>query len=348
MKKSHLIAVFTTLIAVIHAEDCCMPEYLPGKPLCDDTACGIYSQYAGILLDCGWNVFTWGEFLYWRPIRSVAWAVLKVQETSDFGVPALGTIQKELALKFGYRPAFRVGIGMALPCFDNWQLIADYTWYHHNFTKTFTTSEPSFLASTTVASTPLVLPIYSAIKNTTTFDYDIVGINVQRPNYLGQRVILSPFFGIKWMHRVGKIKQEAFRVNTVDTARAFIHYDSFGLSGGFDGSWLLCWNLRLIGKADVGLLYAYHSKFSQRVAFNLLGSDQVVKQGQLDEHFDILAKGGMGLGWGTYFCCNRYHADLALTYDFMGDIQKMTLNTGMIENGSAMLVGLTLRGQFDF
>lgn len=348
MNKRCLVAVFATLITVMHADDCCLPEYLPGKPLCDDMACGIYSQYAGIQLDCAWNVYAWGEFLYWRPVRADAWTVIKVQETSGFGVPALGTIQRELALKFGYRPAFRVGIGMLLPCFDNWMLNADYTWYHHKFTKTFTASAPSFLASTTAAGTPLVLPIYNSIRNLTGFDYDIAGIYIQRPNYLGQRVILSPFLGIKWMHRVGEIKQEAFRDNAVDVARAFIHFDSFGLAAGFDGNFLMCWNLRLIGKADVALMYGYHSRFSQNVTFNLLGPDLTLKLGHFDKHLDILAKGGMGLGWGSYFCCNRYHIDLGLTYDFMADIVKLAFSTGMLESGATMFIGLTVRGQFDF
>ncbi len=247
-------------------------------------------------------VYAWGEFLYWRPI------------------------QTEHEVKCGYRPAFRVGIGMELPRSDHWTLSADYTWYHHKFTKNATEQ--------------------SQIKNVSTFDYDIVGINVQRLYCLGQRTILSPFLALKWMHRVSKIRQDVMRGDANDISRAFIHWDSIGLATGFDGSCLLGWNLRLIGKTDIGLMYAYHSKFSQIETFNLYGLDQTIRH--FDKHFDLLARGGLGIGWGNYFSGNRYHLDLALTYDLMADIPKLTYSTGMMENQSSLFMGWTVRGQFDF
>jgi len=356
MKKRNIaLGLIASLIAVtpstVKAEDCCLPEYRGGEPLCDDTACGIYTQYAGIQLNCGWNVFAWGEFLYWRPIRTDVWTTVRAENVVQ-GAPTVGSQQRLLAFNLGYRPAFRVGIGMLLPCFDDWNLNADYTWYHHDFTKTFTATAPSFLASTTAAGSPLVAPIYSSIRNKADLGYDIVGLNVQRPNYLGQSVILSPFLGMKWMRHRETFEQDCLNVFTglIDSGVAKIHFDAIGLAAGFDGSWLLCWDLRLIGKADVALLYAYNRKFLQVINFSFAPTppELTVNLRQHHKHVDILAKGGMGFGWGSYFCCNRYYVDLSATFDIMNDVVKLAFDNGMFEGPSTMFMGLTVRGQFDF
>lgn len=341
-----ILASFALILpAISQAEDCCLPEYRPGDILCEP--CGIYTQYGGVQLDCGWNVFAWGEFLYWRPVIENVWGTIKV-DNATFGDPALGTTQKEIANTFGYRPAFRVGIGMHLPCFDDWLLGADYTWYHHGFSKIDRATAPSFLASTTTAGTPLVNPVYSAIRTKYHVALDVVDLAMQRPNYLGQGVILSPSLGLKWV-RV-KQKYQQFLNNTVtqviDTAKATVVHEGIGIGAGITGSWLLCWNLRLIGKADVGLIYPYKHTFFQQVTF--LPIPLIVDLKQKDRHLDILAKGGLGVGWGSYFCCNRYHLDFSATFDIMSDVVKMSFTTGMMEGVSFHLMGLTLRGQFDF
>lgn len=355
MKKRYVSAgLALSLIAInpatLSAEDCCLPDYRPGEILCDDIACGVYTQYAGVQLDCGWNVFGWGEFLYWRPVVENAWRTIRV-DNAAFGEPALGSIQTEIANTFGYRPGFRIGLGMHLPCFDNWLLSADYTWYHHGFSKTDTATQPSFLASTSAAGTLLVAPIYSAITTKYHLALDVVSVNIQRPNYIGQQVILSPFLGIKWMRGQQKYRQDCTSPLTqvTDNAHATVSYDGIGVGAGMDGSWLLCWNLRLIGKADVGLIYPYHHKFSQTATFTpFTPAPLIVNVKQHDRHLDILAKGGVGLGWGSYFCCNRYHLDLSATFDWMSDVVKMSFTTAMMEGTSFLLMGLTVRGQFDF
>lgn len=352
MKKRHIaagcIASLMTL-TTIHAEDCCLPEYRGGEPLCD--ACGIYTQFAGIELECGWNVFAWGEFLYWKTIRDDLWSTLKA-ENALFGTPVLDSVQRILPLELGYRPGFRLGIGMNLPCFDNWILNADYTWYHHNFSKTFRATEPAFLASSIAAGTPLVNYFYNSMRNRVKIAYDIVGVSVQRPNYLGQRVILSPFLGVKWKRFHQTMFQDGFNVltNLTDFAHGVFNFDAIGLAAGFDGSWLLCWNLRLIGKADIGLLYAYNRKWQQNVHFAFppeLPTATVILRHR-HKNMNLLGRGGLGVGWGNYFCCRRYHLDLAATFDWMADVIKNAFDNGMIESPATFLVGLTIRGQFDF
>jgi len=343
-----LVASLIALVPVsMHAEDCCIPEYLATEPLCDDMACAIYSQYAGIELDCGWNVYTWGEFLYWRPITSTSWVVVKSE-----GAPIIiDSTSQELAHKMGYRPAFRVGIGMSLHDFDDWMLNADYTWYHHGFTKTFSAAAPFNLASTLPNFTPIIFPNYSSITNKFNFNYDIVGVSIQRPNYLGQRVILSPFLGLKWIHRDNKISQNCTQINSglVDSARTTFSFSSVGIAAGFDGYFLMGCGTYLLGKADVAIIYAYQRKLFQ-ISIPAIPTPMfpVNVQKQHIEHIDILGKGGLGIGWGSYFCCNRYHVDFSATFDFLADVSKNGFAVGMFIVPPTMLMGLTIHGQFDF
>lgn len=332
-----LALLMGTSIAV-HAEDCCMPEYMPGEVLCD--GCVGYSQYAGVELDCGWDVFAWGEFLYWRPYTARAYVVDQIP-ANTFTQP-----QIQIGHKYGFRPGFSVGLGMVAHCFDDWIFNVDYTRYHQNFSKTFTAPPTTTLRSILILSGV----VCTSIKDKTDFHYDIVGFNVQRPNYLGQRVILSPFLGLKWLKRDIFYRQDLLDTNGgLSTATNALKYTSIGIDAGFDGGWLLCWGLRLIGKADVALLYPYERSLHQvtRPAVVTTGSPVVNAKHHI-RHLDIYARGGLGFGWGRYFCCNRYHFDIAATYDWMADIIKQDLYNGMVYDGSTVLMGLAIRAQFDF
>lgn len=336
-----LIALFPT---VMQAEDCCMPSYQPATPLCDDEACAVYSTYAGTQLNCGWNVYGWGEFLYWRPISSTC-----INAITFEGDP-LGSTQVELKNSYGYRPAFRVGIGMVAHDFDDWIFNADYTWFHHSYKTTHSVTAPVTLAST--IGIAFTSPLYSSIITKSDFNFDIVSVNIQRPNYLGQNVILSPFLGLKWMKRNLKLAQDLLiaGTNLVDNQHGTWSYSSLGVGAGFDGNWLLCWRLRLIGKADVALFYPYERKFYEldTPAVPFPGSPFPLEQREHFKHLSIYGKGGLGIGWGAYLCCNRYHVDLSTTFDFVSDVSKLSFATGLFLNATTMFMGLTVHGQFDF
>jgi hypothetical protein len=56
----------------------------------------------------------------------------------------------------------------------------------------------------------------------------------------------------------------------------------------------------------------------------------------------------MGVGWGSYFCCRRYHVNLSVAFDFMDNVIKYDAFSGSIGNGTTAMMGLSVRGQFDF
>ncbi|MBS0628858.1 MAG: hypothetical protein JSS30_01380 [Verrucomicrobia bacterium] len=334
------LALLAACPSMIYAEDCCVPEYTPGEPLCD--ACAGYSQYAGVQLECGWDLFAYGEFLYWKPGISTSLVAEKIPANP------VAQPQEILPFKFSFRPGFRIGFGMVAHCFDDWTFNVDYIRYHQAFSQRMSSNAPEFLVT--------ILPMYyglqiRSIRNKAHFHYDILGLNIQRPNYLGQRVLLSPFFGLKWLKRNVKLGQDLIALDGgFNTGQAIFKYTSIGIGAGFDGSWLLCWGLSLIGNADVGILYPYDRSFRQiqTPAVATTGNPDIVLTHRI-KHLDIYAKGGMGLNWGSYFCCNRYHVNLSATYDLALDVVKFDgAASGLYGNGSVLLTGLSVRGQFDF
>lgn len=338
MKRKLSLLLLAAFPALVSAEDCCMPEYLPAEPLCD--GCAGYSQYAGIQLECGWDVFAYGEFLYWRPFPNTVWVAVEIPPD-----PFTQT-QKSLSFTHSFRPGFRVGLGMRAHGFDDWIFNIDYFRYHQSFHKTMTAAAPNFLASDVY----FLGSFGTSIRNGYDFEYDIVGLNMARPNYLGQRVILSPFFGLKWLNRDVTFSQDLTDFGGgINRGKVNMKYTSIGLAAGFDGSWLLCWGLSLIGTADVAALYAYDRSLHDSVIPAIVTENTpiVVTKNHI-RHLDIYAKGGFGLSWGSYLCCRRYHAGVSATFDYMVDVVKMDDLCGGFGNGETALMGLSIRGQFDF
>lgn len=346
MNKNNIVAgVFASLIAIapvtLQAEtDCCIPDYQPSMPLCD--ACAIYPAFGGIELDCGWNVFAFGEYLYWAPLRTSCMIV-----ASTVSGPT-GTVRTELREKWGFRSGFRVGVGINLPCFDHWVGMIDYTRYHHSFTTNYSAGPGATLA-TLRGGFPNTSSIYRFIGTKSAFHIDTVSLGVQRPLYVGQRVIFSPGFGLCWLTRNMKLAQNLIIAANGLTNRQHGHigYQAIGPEARIDGSWLLCWGLRMIGNVDVALLYGYHTKVNQ-VVIPAVGP--VAKTKFTEKLLLPFARGGMGFGWGDYFFCNRYHFDIAATFDVFLDASKISpppisLIVGI---GSTFLYGLSVRGQFDF
>ncbi|MBS0628878.1 MAG: hypothetical protein JSS30_01480 [Verrucomicrobia bacterium] len=347
MNKNHIGAsLCTCLLALapfgLHAEtDCCIPDYQPSTPLCDD-ACGVYPAFGGIELDCGWNLFTYGEFLYWKPNRFTSLVVATSEPN-----PAGGTIQKEFHEKWGLRSGFRVGIGTSLHCFDHWIGTIDYTRYHHNFSTNFSSAAPTTLAPTR-GGIPAIF-IYNRIRNTSTFNIDTVDMKVQRPAYLGQSVVYNLGFGLSWLRRYQDIGQDLTLAanGLLDNQNCFMKYDAIGPAAKIDGSWLLCWGFRLIGKVDLALVYAYKTKVSQVVS---RVGQRVATTTVTEKHLLPLTRGGIALGWGDYFCCNRYHLDLSVGFDLFHEASKVSATplSLMLGSGTTLLYGLAVRGQFDF
>ncbi|MBS0629128.1 MAG: hypothetical protein JSS30_02745 [Verrucomicrobia bacterium] len=334
-----IASILGLLPLTIQAEDCCLPSYQPGTPLCEDEVCTMYPAFAGVNLQCGMNMFGYLEFLYWTPVTSRNYTV-----TTFEGNP-LGSTQRELYHRCGFRPAFKIGMGMTMPeADDNWEMSFEYLWYHHNFSKTFSIDAPAMITSSFGEFTNT---IYRTIRDRYHINYDVLSLFTGRPHYLGQNMIFSPYFAIKWLRRSNKTSQNLTRRATglIDHHHSRISYSAFGGGLGMGTDWLMCWGLRFIGKIELSMVVPY-SRRNYEIARTAEGVVKTINNPI--RHLDAMVVSGLGIGWSKYFCCNRYHMDLAASFDLFADSSDMDFNANMFTKGTAILCGLTVSGRFDF
>jgi hypothetical protein len=131
----------------------------------------------------------------------------------------------------------------------------------------------------------------------------------------------------------------------IDHLHARISYTDLGAGAGISTDWLLCWGLRFIGKIEMNLLAPYSRK-NIEIIEPAVGPSTSFKNPL--RHLDALIISGIGIGWGKYYCCNRYHVDLAASFDLFADSSDMDFNAGMFTKGTVIINGLTVSGRFDF
>ncbi len=325
---------------------CChfVPALNPGEPLCPEcNHAVILPAFAGVKLnECAFDVYGFGGFLYWQPHYQNTITVFEITPTTP-----INKIDEEDNV-FGYRPAFTVGVGMVLSSFAHWIMNADYTWFHHGFSNHATASLGNFLNTGLGGSN--ASGNYSSILTKTHFGWDLINLNVQSDFYIGRNMTVNPFFGLKWFSRKTSVSQSLQRITIgTDYQRASQNHSGIGPEIGANIDWLWAWGFSMIGKIDLSILYEYTAKTTQYA--NLFGAPNTILTFEKSpKTIDLFAKGGLGIGWGQYLYCNRFHVNLAATYDINAIITPLTnsSDSGLLLGEDWWLEGLTLTGQFDF
>lgn len=309
-----------------------------------------YAQYAGIALDRCIDIFVSGDFLYWKPVRRNS---VSIFEFLDDPSNTILMVQE----KVNYRPAFKVGLGMTFPCFDNWTLQADYTRYHHDFTHTYTAPEGGHISPFSV---PFLLFPFTSIRATLKYNYDDIKLTLHRAFYVGPRLILDPYFGLRGTKRGIKDSQVLTLIPPIifpegldqnfQTAKFQSWYASM-IAGGY-GSFLLCGGLRLIFKGEIGAGYCRLIKNTSRVINNStipLGVIEISQSYPKNPHvIQAMGTGGGGLGWGSYFCCQKYHFDLSAIYELDSIWGPFLDYNTILLLTDTQFRGLTVHAQIDF
>ena len=370
----------------------CCPFFEMGEPIDQDdlkkdnalyaldTGCYIPAAYnfpaAYKLDDQCWDLFITASYIYWEAFQDTMPTAFQLDNTLP--VPTTGGIERELLRANNqYKSGFKVGLGWTAPSFDNWQFYAEYTWYHpsgsnddgddddcgctvNNFVVYPNCSSCTDLYATDLSSKWKV-------------DVDLADISVQRPFYLGKRLVINPFFGLR-----GAWIKERFNINyggaltaagaaVATTYNTSTHSKSWGVGPrvGMEGSWLLWGGLRIIGNASGSILYTSYTKINMTSNVPIgsgSGAPALATNNTWKYHkkYDALranAELDTGLGWGMYLGCdNDFHIDLAATYDFnvfwnqnmVEDLQNQSLHHVAAAPGNLYLHGLTIKARFDF
>jgi hypothetical protein len=342
----------------IEGNNCVQDECCPffggqGDPMNPSAFVPGYGQYGGIEVEgCCGNVdlFVSGDFIYWSPNRRFRGDIFKFLNNANNDILIFDEVG-------GYKPGFKVGLGVTLPCFDDWTFEVVYTRYHHSFTNTFNATGAETVSPFSI---PLLALPFSSIRSTNAFHYDNVRLIAKRANYLSPCIILEPYFALRgFVHEI-KINQAltllpGFTVPGV-VGQCFQEAKwrtwSADLCAGGYGYLLLPWGFRVVFEGEIGAGYFRATSNESTVVNNSnvnLGAT-VIHQTYLHHPWWVAVTGtaGGGLSWGAYFCCQKYHVDLKILYELetiWGPFQSE--NTIFFLEGTQYR-GLTVHAQFDF
>ena len=230
------------------------------------------------------------------------------------------------------------------------------------------TGTPVLLVSDWFLNGSTVGQALSASNITSTWEYavDLADLTVSRPFYQGANLSLTPFAGIR-----GASIRQSMRVKLTEASGLFStptpqpifsrnHSHSWGIGPRFGGnaSYLLPQGFRFEGDLAGSLLYTRYTKVghSEDPASTTFNTGPYVAS--LSDYGCVraMAEAGLGLGWGCYLNCHKYHIDFLASYDFTymwnQNMMRKLLDDILEGTGpsSADLYfhGLTVAGRFDF
>jgi len=311
-----------------------------GYGLSKDQFPAAYNATARFDVQCNWDVFLSGSFIYWEV----------QQEGMDLAYPSVLQDGKVQIQKFEYKPGFKVALGMDFD-HDNWVATLEYTWLHQQ-THTFKGALPAGVWSmTNWFSDDIATSFFSSWRA----HIDLLDAALSRPYYQGRNLVITPFGGL----RAAWIRQNLhIRLDSIDgewVSHNLSHAWSIGPRGGLQAHYLLGAGFRFEGSGSGSILF---TQFTKAVHYEVDGAGDLVYQ--LEYHdYNVLrsmAEMSVGLGWGRYFDNQKYHFDLLATYDFNimwgQNMMRTVVDTfnqhATSEPGDLNLQGLTVSARFDF
>lgn len=379
---------------------CCVPP----PPVCKPAKCCVtqapqeprvcaYNAPAEINVGCQGDIdiFVTGSFIYWQAMQDN----MTIGLTDNNALLGLGTtgIQEPnikgdfIESKFGFKPGFKVGLGLNLQT-DDWDGYAEYTRVHGD-TDTSSNgplSTPSILA--TFAHPFLTLStgnllgsgqVFNTVSSSYRNNLDFVDAEMGRTYYVGRRLI----FRSAWGARGAWIQQNIHvRYNNITTAYATdpstviaslpsslnvyqrSHSWAVGPRAGLMMDWMLGCGFRFFGSGYGDLLYTKYKLQDKSVLMPRITNTNVLvgqsvsiitkdRPRGIRAHLDM----EMGLGWGSYFDNNNWHFDLSAAYGwqvffdqnmFRHYTTASMIGSNVVPNGNLYVQGLTVTARLDF
>jgi len=327
-----------------YAEMCC--PLIPGDPIEGQVSPGYFYPAQLDTSECV-DISVTADFIYWAPQKQLnSYAI-------ENNVVGTTVNMHVIAHRFGYRPGFRVGVGMGLPCFDNFVFNAEYFWFNHATTSSKTASPGDFITPLPGISqgAPAPQPFSSRATSTWRVNLQMAALTFGRPHYFGQRIILSPWVGLKaiWTHQTQAIDFDLL-AGGIGRERNSFKFWAIGPSLSVDAKGLLWCDFYALGKMGMIVLYQRYTEdnFTTDIPFANPFQVDFFIDGKKPYAFPTYLESGFGLGWGKYFCGQSYHVDLAVTYDYFIAMYLIHAVFGGNLVRDFYMHGLTVKGQFDF
>ncbi len=289
---------------------CCENVVVPGEPLDPCLVGSIYPLPAGPTFSCGWNSYVRGDFLYWSVYPAAQG--YEVEATTNNHLNS-----RILNHHITWRPGFRVGIGTEV---NGVYLDIDYTQIHSHSTthyKARQNANPALSETLTIVAVAITFP-FNYVKSTITQNYDAAIFSVQKPVYVGKRLVVTPSMGLiaYWSkynttYICGQLNQppSGFVQNKQKNWNV-------GPTVAVTAKAQLAWGFRGIG--SFGFSAAY-DRLKSRSVLSVPGAQPALINNTTQEYgytrnSAVQAKAELGIGWESYFWCDRYHASIEVLY----------------------------------
>jgi hypothetical protein len=325
-----------------------------------------YNHPARIDVKNSWDFYVSGSYIYWQPRQDgleLAREIVEVQE----GFLVLHVDNTFVHMDFDYHSGFKVGMGGSFER-DDWSLDFEYTRLYTTDHRSKTLSDdPEDLALHYFvafwAEEPRLSTAFYA-KARWKLHFNILDGTLGRNYYVGEKLSFKPYVGLRagWIDQ--KYRADYTFTDFIYETPAYSNSKSdswvLGPRVGLDTNWHLGEGFRLFGNTAAALFY---QRFKTDVELVILDQEEPIentlrtmkeKEGYFNPNFEI----ALGLGWGSYFCDDSWHIDLAAAYDFhifwdQNMMRKILdyYNTGINSDptpGDLILHGLTVSLKLDF
>jgi hypothetical protein len=319
--------------------------------VCPTPECGLpapttsaYNAPAQIRTKCPWDVYGGVSFIYWQAIEED----FELGELSSF---ASGIYyNKTVNFDFQYKPGFKLDLGVHFD-YDNWDLFADYTWYHTGNMTTkasapgiYSPSDPLAPNGPSLISRITGLDPFSPnvaanfMSRTWKLKMDFLDLMLARSFYVGKQLIFRPSFGARgaWIRqRMSQLQTSSpnqvtqvspdglfYFGTTTNTSNSTVSW-GYGLKGALETDWMLGCGFRMFGNGAADILYTRYNLLNTTTSPILVSTttttlvEATAKSsqkhlGSLRPHMEF----AWGFGYERYFDCCKWDFDLAASYNF--------------------------------
>lgn len=276
------------------------------------------------------------DFLYWKADEDDLEYATKMVATPVTDHSDVST--KLLPLHFSWDPGFRLGFGYTFNHFDSWALNLSWTHIQNHAHG----SASALGTEAQVGDVNTIIPIWNTLFQELTHgatkasahwkvNFNTIDLSLGRSFFLSKRFVLNPFIGFRGalidQHYKAKYNtlilpaEEAPTFTQELVFKAKNDFGGFGLRGGGEFLWHFNQHWNLFTQLSGSALYG---KFQVKMK-NLNGQGLI--EGEIpssplnfyaSEKFwrvRLNFEESIGLGWETYFHCDRYHLSCRVAYE---------------------------------
>lgn len=297
----------------------------------------LYNETALYSCENSWDIQFKADYLYWTWQQSMMQVGTLISPTSS-GEDVFLNGQEDVVFQTpGYTSGFQVGLGCNFHGMDDWNLMAEYTWYQNsNHLRTISGSDQYFAVSPTlikqIQGTNLGVLLSGDLSTETDLHFDGLDVLLQRGFYISKniRAIFSTGLKALWIHETLSSSGddlsyiEAGEETPVSVAGSFqtaAEIRSWGLGPkfGIQAEWLLGLGIKIIGNVATSILYTSYTTIQNSITgqvSNRESADLVLQQRHPYTILNPVGEASLGLGWGSYLCNNTIYLRLSASYDW--------------------------------